>query len=233
MNGVAANRQRRGVAGSVLNIGVIYGLGFLHREKDELYAGLEREGYPPISERDLHHMFLEAIALGRPKPAVTHRPGDFVDLTTGLNRFNFNQAVDNELHWHRDPRFSHFTVDDKDEDVSNEKQTGNTENSSTKQLTNLIGDQFVTAEAIGQQLVVAFSQRLATLLHLGDGSNGSTHIRSDSSLMELGVDSLVAVEARTWLWRTTGRDVPVMRILGAASINRCESFFYLSLIPLS
>ncbi|KAL1897988.1 Type I Iterative PKS [Sporothrix stenoceras] len=220
MNGMAANRQRRGVAGSVLNIGVIYGLGFLHREKNDLYAGLEREGYPPISERDLHHMFLEAVALGRPKPGVIPRPEDFVDLTTGLNRYNPNQAADNELHWHRDPRFSHFTVDDKNEDASGKKQAGSTENSSTKQLTDLISDQSATAEAISQQLVVAFSERLATLLHLGDGSDGAARIQGDSSLMELGVDSLVAVETRTWLWRTTGRDVPVMKILGAASIDK-------------
>lgn len=231
MNGVAANRQRRGVAGSVLNIGVIYGLGFLHREKDQLYAGLEREGYPPISERDLHHMFLEAIALGRPKPGGALRPDDFVDLTTGLNRFNPNQAADNELHWHRDPRFSHFTVDASDEDSSAGKQSGSAENSSAKQLADLIGDKSATAEAIGQQLVIAFSERLATLLHLDAGGDGTNRIRSDSSLMELGVDSLVAVETRTWLWRTTARDVPVMKILGAASIDR-RKYYHRALFSL-
>ncbi|KJR84205.1 polyketide synthase [Sporothrix schenckii 1099-18] len=226
MNGLAANRQRRGVAGSVLNIGVIYGLGFLQREKEELYAGLERERYPPISERDLHHMFLEAIALGRPKPGRAARPEDFIDLTTGLSRFNPHQTADNEVHWHRDPRFSHFTVDDDSEYGSNEKQSGSSENSSAKQLADLIGGEAATAEVIGQQLAIAFSERLATLLHVGpstsaDGSNdGAGRIRSDSSLMELGVDSLVAVEMRAWLWRMTSRDVPVMKILGAASINR-------------
>lgn len=242
MNGIAANRQRRGVAGSVLNIGVIYGLGFLHREKDELYAGLEREGYPPISERDLHHMFLEAIALGRPKSDATARTADFIDLTTGLSRYNPHQAADDEMHWHRDPRFSHFTIEENNEETSNEKQAGSTENSSTKQLTDLIGDKTATAEAVGQQLVIAFSERLATLLHLrpaasGDtGNDSTTRIRSDSSLMELGVDSLVAVETRTWLWRTTGRDVPVMKILGAASIDRRKcfpSFFFIFLFPVA
>ncbi|KAI0145137.1 hypothetical protein GGR57DRAFT_480906 [Xylariaceae sp. FL1272] len=62
INGLAANSRRRGLAGSVLNIGVIYGLGSLQREKGKLYTGLEREGHPPISERNNHHMFLEAIA---------------------------------------------------------------------------------------------------------------------------------------------------------------------------
>lgn len=104
MNGLAASRRRRGLPGSVLNIGVIYGLGFLHREKDGLYSGLEREGYPPTSERDLHHMFVEAIAAGHPSSPV-------YDITTGLRRF---PAHDPTLAWHHDPRFSHFTRRDND-----------------------------------------------------------------------------------------------------------------------
>ncbi|CAK7211446.1 Type I Iterative PKS [Sporothrix curviconia] len=231
MNGIAASRQRRGVAGFALNIGVIYGLGFLHREKEQLYAGLEREGYPPISERDLHHMFLEAIARGRPKKDEAARNRPIIDLTAGLSRFNPHQSPDDALHWHKDPRFSHYTIEDNATLGSGRgggKDTGGADNSCTKQLLDIIGDETATSEAIGPRLVVALSERLATLLHLGPttGSGGSSdntaggQIRSDSSMVELGVDSLVAVEMRTWLWRTTGRDVPVMKILGAASIGR-------------
>ncbi|CAK7201713.1 putative secondary metabolism biosynthetic enzyme [Sporothrix eucalyptigena] len=227
MNGIAANRQRRGVAGFALNIGVVYGLGFLHREKEELYAGLEREGYPPISERDLHHMFLEAIAYGRLKSDEAARKRYIIDLTAGLSRFNPHQAPEDVLHWHKDPRFSHYTIqeDEAGSGGSSGKDAGAT-NSSTKQLLDAVNDEKVTAEAIGPKLVAAFSERLATLLHLGPatGDNSSSgsggHIRSDSNMIELGVDSLVAVEMRTWLWRTTSLDVPVMKILGAASIDR-------------
>ncbi|CAK7240706.1 MAG: putative secondary metabolism biosynthetic enzyme [Sporothrix thermara] len=236
MNGVAANRQRRGVAGSVLNIGVVYGLGFLHREKGELYAGLEREGYPPISERDLHHMFLEAIAYGRPKTDAVARDRPIVDFTAGLSRFDPHQAPEDALHWHKDPRFSHFTIHDNEASGSGRasgKAGGGADNSSTQQLLDAIGDETATAETISPRLVSALSERLATLLHLdlvtssGDAANSDSNkngnggsIRGDSSMIELGVDSLVAVEMRTWLWRTTGRDVPVMKILGAASIDR-------------
>ncbi|CAK7213230.1 Type I Iterative PKS [Sporothrix bragantina] len=231
MNGIAANRQRRGVAGSALNIGVVYGLGFLFREKEELYAGLEREGYPPISERDLHHMFLEAIAYGRPKADETARNRPLIDLTAGLSRFNPHQAPEDALHWHEDPRFSHFTI--KDDEASGSGRSGGKDvgagNSSLNQLLGAISDETAAVESIGPLLVAGLSERLATLLHLGSAagsedptnSNGNGgQIRSDSSLMELGVDSLVAVEMRTWLWRTTGRDVPVMKILSSASIDK-------------
>ncbi|EPE09337.1 hybrid nrps pks [Ophiostoma piceae UAMH 11346] len=215
MNGLAANRQRRGVAGSVLNIGVIYGLGFLHREKGELYAGLEREGYPPISERDLHHMFLEAIRQGRPKTRAADRAKPIVDLTTGLSRYDPNQSPENVLHWHNDPRFSHFTVRGTDS-IDTAVDGKAADNSSIKLLTDMIIHASAPADVIGQQIVVAFIERLSTLLHL----NGGSAIRGDNNLAELGVDSLVAVETRTWLWRTTGQDVPVMRILGSPSINK-------------
>ncbi|KAH7021066.1 LOW QUALITY PROTEIN: uncharacterized protein B0I36DRAFT_424926 [Microdochium trichocladiopsis] len=94
MNGLAANRRKRGLTGSVLNIGVIYGLGFLHREKRELYAGLEREGYPPISEHDVHHMVLEAVVAGRPNP---HSDQPY-DIVTGLSRFKRDDPNHNSPH---------------------------------------------------------------------------------------------------------------------------------------
>ncbi|CAK7265004.1 Type I Iterative PKS [Sporothrix epigloea] len=231
MNGIAADRQRRGVAGFALNIGVIYGLGFLHREKGNLYAGLEREGYPPISERDLHHMFLEAIAYGRPKANQTTHNQAITDLTAGLSRFNPQQAPEDALHWHKDPRFSHFTIDD-DASKSNGRPGGKAASekihSSLKRLLDVINEETSTADAISLLLVTALSERLARLLHLDpaqgsdtadNSSSNGRHIRSDSSMVELGVDSLVAVQVRTWLWRTTGRDVSVMKVLGAPSID--------------
>lgn len=231
MNGIADNRQRRGVAGFALNIGVIYGLGFLHREKGNLYAGLEREGYPPISERDLHHMFLEAIVYGRPKADQTTHNQTITNLAVGLGPFNSQQVLEDALHWHKDPRFSHFTIDD-DESKSNgrlgSKAASEAIHSSLERLLDVINEETSTVEAISLQLVAALSERLARLLHVDpakgsdDGDNSSNdcgHIRSDSSMVELGVDSLVAVQVRTWLWRTTGRDVSVMKILGAPSVG--------------
>ncbi len=250
MNGVAMERQRRGLAASVINIGVIYGLGFLHREKSNLYAGLEREGYPPISERDLHHMILEAIAHGRPSSTCSTSANDhdkyIIDLTTGLNRFDPTQSVDAALHWHSDPRFSHHTIDQKDDGTGNFANRGRlyhhegaddaSGNNSMWRLLAVVARHTATADEIADALAAAFSERLATILHLGpvtDGDAGIVRgICSDSSPSELGVDSLVAVETRSWLWRTTGRDVPVMRILGTPSIFKRGYYHSQSLLLL-
>lgn len=213
MNGLAASRRSRGLPGMALNIGVIYGLGFLHREKDELYAGLEREGYPPISERDVHHMFLEAIVAGRPpKPQLpgttskTQRPA--YDITTGLSRFRVNGP--NPLHWHLDSRFSHFTLASG---TSDDVDDGAGQKQSVKEML----DQAETVEAATEVLYEAFATHLEGLLQL---PKGSAH--GENSISELGVDSLVAVDIRSWFYRATETDVGVMKILASNSITKRE-----------
>jgi NADP-dependent 3-hydroxy acid dehydrogenase YdfG len=198
MNGLAASRRQRGLAGSVLNIGVLYGFGFLHREKRGLYEGLEREGYPPISERDVHHMFVEAIKAGRPTP------GQIYDITTGLRRF---PAHDPRLNWHCDPRFSHFTCREEESDA--DTVPGGEKRKSLKQLI----EEAETKEEIVDILVHGFVARLQSLLHLADGN-----VTSEHSIVELGVDSLAAVDIRTWFWKTLGQDVAIMKFLGGCTI---------------
>lgn len=45
------------------------------------------------------------------------------------------------------------------------------------------------------------------------------NIDLDAPLIQLGVDSLVAVEIRTWFLKEIGADIPVLKILGGASIS--------------
>ncbi|KAL8330854.1 hypothetical protein RB593_001687 [Gaeumannomyces tritici] len=202
MNGLAADRRRRGLAASVLNIGVIYGLGFLHREREGLYAGLEREGYPPISERDLHHMFVEAVVAGRPGADGPEA------LTTGLSRYRVGDP--NQLHWHRDPRFCHFTTTAGGEAAAGPGQSAG--DGSPRQRV----EQARGADEVRAVVLAELVARLEAVLRLPAGSVAA----QDDSVSGLGVDSLMAVELRAWLHRATGRDVPVMKILSAPSIAR-------------
>ncbi|KAI0376249.1 beta-ketoacyl synthase domain-containing protein [Hypomontagnella monticulosa] len=208
MNGVCGQRRREGLTASVLNIGVIYGLGFLQRERGELYAGLEREGYPPISERDIHHMFLEAVITGRDAQERWLNDGDVaeqspIDLTTGLSRFD--PADPNLLHWQQDPRFSHYTRQDVETTGAAAAQT----HKSLKETLTVLAD----PEAIARTIQEALTERLQTLLRLP-----AEAISPCQSISELGVDSLVAVEIRGWIFKTVGTDVSVIKLLGNTSI---------------
>ncbi|GKT49735.1 PKS-NRPS hybrid synthetase psoA [Colletotrichum spaethianum] len=200
MNGLAANRRLRGLAGSVLNIGVIYGLGLLHRERTDIYAFLEKDGYPPISERDIHHMFLEAIVAGRPLD------GQIYDITTGLSRYSANR--EELLHWQKDPRFSHFTYDDSEE-------AGEGEGEGKQSLKERIKGVEGGVDEVARVLTEGFARYLEVVLGQGEGS-----VKGEHSVGELGMDSLVAVEVRSWFWKVVERDVSVMKILGSASVAK-------------
>lgn len=219
MNGLATSRRRRGLPGSALNIGVIYGLGFLHRERDELYTGLERDGYPPVSERDIHHMFLEAVVAGRPDTHSAAAGAVVEDITTGLRRYRIDDP--SPLHWHRDPRFSHYTRDDDDDaDNGDGNGTAAEENGAPGAVRQLL-DAAPTAREAAAALTTAMARRLEGMLRLPSGGVGP-----DSAVAELGVDSLAAVEVRSWIWAAAGRDVAVMKILGARSIGLREFFSF-------
>ncbi|KAK4141935.1 Nonribosomal peptide synthetase 14 [Dichotomopilus funicola] len=210
MNGLAAGRRKRGLCATAINIGVIYGLGFLNREKEELYQGLEREGYPAISERDLHHMFVEAIVAGRPSNTDQGEQGIY-DIVTGLRRFEAGRPT---LHWHRDPRFGHFVTYNTSDDTTN--PTSGTEIPIKKR----IADPSHTQASLTTLLTEAFVTQLTTQLHL-DSSSGA--VTPEHSLAELGADSLAAVDLRNWAWRVLGLDVAVMKVLGAATVKGlCE-----------
>lgn len=204
MNGLAANRRRRGLSGSVLNIGVIYGLGLLARERQHIYTALERDGYPPISERDIHHMFLEAIEAGRPVP------GQIMDLTTGLARYQVGDP--NPQHWHLDERFSHFTKNAQIDPVAPMDDSG-----APASVQALI-QKAKCLEDIVCAIQPALCSRMDAILQLPGGT-----VRPDSSIAELGVDSLAAVDIRQWFYNIVGQNVAVMKILGASSIaNLCQ-----------
>ncbi len=56
---------------------------------------------------------------------------------------------------------------------------------------------------------------LAATLHLGD----SVSIDATASLIDLGLDSLLALDLRRRLRRTVGHSAPVARMLGGITVN--------------
>lgn len=211
MAGLAAQRRKRGLAASVLDIGMVVGIGYINRvEGAEIYANLRRQGYRPISERDIHHMFVEAVAAGR-APVHGSKPGAS-QLTTGLQRVNRSQ--DSELAWHSDPRMSHHTTVDSGGGSGAEASGSGGASQTVKDLVR----NSQTKENIAETLQTSFSAQLELMLRLPPDS-----VNKDVPIIDLGVDSLVAVEVRTWFLKEVERDMPVLKILGGDSVATiCE-----------
>ena len=220
MNGLACNRRQRGLAACAINFGVMYGIGLLHRDNmKSVYSSLEREGYPPVSERDIHAMIVEAIAAGRPEAPLTgpiqlDDPYTGTDLTCGLRRYDPTNVF---LHWHRDPRFSHFTTDNNDEASSadggehNRCQQG-------RLVDALLAAR--TADEAADHVLGGFRAHLHGVLRIPED-----RVTRDHAMSELGLDSLSAVEIRRWIFKNLAVDTPVIKILGAGNVGRCKFFF--------
>lgn len=195
LTSLAAQRRKRGVAASVIDIAMLMGFGYLWRRQDAaLESQMRKLGYMALSETDFHAIFAEAIVAGRPhsiQNPVIH---------TGL-------AMSSDAPWCQTPRFCHY-VSSKTQERKAEKQ---------KDAVLNIREQLVNTCDDGEILLVlgaAFSRKLGIMLQIS-----SNDIDQDMPLVSLGIDSLVAVEIRAWFLKELLVDVPVLKILGGATLT--------------
>jgi len=106
MVGLALQRRARNLPASVIDLGMIIGIGFIQRTEASEGIGtiqsiLRKLDYMPVSERDLHHILAEAILVGKSDESP--------EILTGLE--THKTASGNRPFWHRNPRFSHLIAD--------------------------------------------------------------------------------------------------------------------------
>lgn len=197
MHSLARQRRNRGVAASVMDIAMLLGVGYVARSLDQYESQMKQYSYMAISEPEFHNIFAAAILSGR--PGSGHSP----EIITGV-------GPDADAPWTRDPRFSHF--------VCHEQKTAEVAeavNSSGNVLSQLA--QSESGEALNI-LESAFSTKVELMLQLQPGS-----MDTQAPLVRVGIDSLVAVELRSWFLRELDIDMPVLKFLNGASVsNICK-----------
>ncbi|KAF2431623.1 putative hybrid NRPS/PKS enzyme [Tothia fuscella] len=199
MVSLAAQRRKRGLAGSVIDIGAIVGTGYLTREVSQSVQDyLHKAGYMWMSEVEFLHVFAEGVVAGKSNNPHGH------EVASGLRMV---KGAEKDIVWYNNPRFQHCVLN-KDsavvvDDGSNSTLPIKAQLSEAKD-----------AEAIFDILIVAFSSKLQNALLL----------EHDLSLLErtaddLGIDSLVAVAIRSWFLKELDVDMPVMKILGGSTVE--------------
>ncbi|KAI1416801.1 hybrid PKS-NRPS PsoA [Hypoxylon sp. FL1857] len=194
MSSLAAQRRKRGVAASVIHIAMLLGFGFLATQDGKQESHLRKMGYLPISEPEFHTIFAEAVRCGRPSSGLNH------ELITGLGG-----ATD--VPWRQFSRFSHHS--------SRVREAAQEDPRKTDDLT----IQGQLAEVRGTQQAVStleswFSKRLGRILQIPDDK-----IETSSSLISLGIDSLIAVEIRNLFLKELAVDIPTLSLLGGATLT--------------
>lgn len=210
MAGLAKSRRKRGLAASTMSIGVVAGVGYLARTKGgNEHEHAKRRNVMTISEDELHTIFAEAIVAGRPDS------GHDTELVTGLDGSIDTSTTpkDTLSAWLSDPRVSHLIFDKGKETLQL--------NMPVKAALVTLKQQLASSPSkleSSATLVHAFSTKLERVLLLQENTVFET-----IALVEMGVDSLLAVEIRSWFVTELGVDMPVLRILGGASVLELSS----------
>ncbi|KAL2071876.1 hypothetical protein VTL71DRAFT_13111 [Oculimacula yallundae] len=203
-------RRGRGLAGSVIDLSRIAGVGYVDREVKSLKMSekqLKRlmNVSMPMSEPDLHQVFAEAIVSGRPDSGLKS------ELISGIRTLTIEE--DSRVYWAAQVKFSHF--------VRIQEQEGGEKGSKVTKIP--VRKLLQAAKSPEQVLTIlrnAFIAKLNASLNLSDGDS----IDGNTPLIELGLDSLVAVDIRTWFLQELKVDLPVLKILGGASAMDLISF---------
>lgn len=203
MCALAANRRKRGLNAVALNGGAIIGAGYITRETDRaLDLTVEKMALMRLSEEDFHQMIAEAIESGHvgcPNGA---------EITTGL----LDIAPDsvNIPKWYRNPKFARFIVQHS---ASNEDRREQTAAASIQEL--------LQACKTRQDLTLVVDQSFASQLRkllLTPADVPDEEMLSKRST-ELGLDSLVAVDLRSWFMKSFKVSIPVLKIMGSDTMS--------------
>lgn len=198
LSSAAARRRKRGLAASCINISAVTGVGFIARAARESDYAISKIMFMPVSEQDLHQQYAEAIIAGHPSSTSSF------EITTGMP---YNDPENREhIPFIDDPRLAFYKLPERNNLASANSAAGRPVKEALAEATTLEQAEQIIHQAIAEKL------RTALQLPAEDSMEG------DVPLIDQGVDSLVAVTLRTWFSKELGLDVPVLKVLGGASI---------------
>ncbi|OOQ90641.1 putative hybrid NRPS/PKS enzyme [Penicillium brasilianum] len=206
MSALAANRRKRGLAASVINIGAIVGNGYVTRELTQAQQlSLRSYGNVWMSEQDFHQIFAEAVVSSPPDSQLGF------EIMTGLRLVDGNG--EDRTTWFENPKFQHLILHE-----GGTLAAGGTNSTVSAPVKVLLHDA-TTHEAVADSLRVSFLAKLCVMLQFSPEEAQQRFTTLDHSADDLGIDSLVAVEIRTWFLKELSVDVPVLKILGGSTLG--------------
>ncbi|KJZ71435.1 hypothetical protein HIM_09159 [Hirsutella minnesotensis 3608] len=194
--GLAAQRRERGLAATALHCGAIIGAGYMARESSKaLDLTVSKMAMMHLSEEDYHQLFVEAIDAGHadsPEPA---------ELTTGFLDIQANSA--NNPRWQSNPTFESFVI----------HQSGVQEDKDGKKAGASVQNRLQACQSQQDVLDVVketFAAQLRYELQMTTPDDDLMAMRGN----EMGLDSLISVDIRSWLLKDFGVSIPVLKIMG-------------------
>lgn len=202
MASLVEGRRKRGLAGSVINLAGIFGIGYIARTDRVFIDHLIKMGYSNLSEWDFLQFFAESVNAGVPNEGSGHDH----EISSSLRPYDPNRDK-NPPAWLDIPRFCYYR---RSTALSSGQEDGKKE-SMRSQL-----KEQKTKEDVYKVILAGLTAVLYK--HLGLRSEDN-NILPHTRLVELGIDSLIAVDMRVWFSKELGLDMPVLKLLGGASVD--------------
>ncbi|KAJ5587845.1 lovastatin nonaketide synthase [Penicillium hispanicum] len=198
LTALAGQRRSQGLAASVMDLGAVLGLGYVTRSGTFTGDDIDAFGGYPIAESDLREHFAEAVLASPVGEDSNH------EIISGVREVD--PILDDRVPWINNPRMSHLVVD-KEAQIA-----GGHDDKKSLPLKEQLRDA-KTIQETHKIILDALTDRLLVILQLpSDG------LAIPVPLVELGVDSLVAVEIRSWFMKKLSVEVPVLKVLGGSTM---------------
>ncbi|KAJ2990480.1 hypothetical protein NUW58_g2929 [Xylaria curta] len=155
-----------------------------------------------LSEQDFRQLFAEAIFAGQPENGASP------ELSTGLMMIDNSDDSKKNITWFYNPMFQHCIKENQDGELVSDGQKGRG-----------VPVKAQLQEAINPAEVYeiihdAFSAKLRLTLQIEE-SRPIVDLTADT----LGIDSLFAVDIRSWFIKELQIEIPVLKILGGATVG--------------
>nr|P9WET7.1 RecName: Full=Reducing polyketide synthase Preu2; AltName: Full=biosynthesis protein Preu2 [Preussia isomera]UNY67714.1 polyketide synthase Preu2 [Preussia isomera] len=216
MAGLANYRRDMGLAASVVHLGHVAGVGYITRMSQARGVVMEdarKHGLLPISERDLHQIYAEAVLAS---PADSGRNPEIITGFPELTSDMLESSV-----WGKQPIFTHLvTAGTRPSTIVQPKPHLSVRERLNNQLSSTITSAPEKAESSSHDIIRnGLVERLSVLLQVD-----VKQIDEDISLLDMGIDSLVASEIGSWARKELRVQIPHSMIFGGASVANIVDF---------
>ncbi|KAF7585621.1 hypothetical protein BBP40_010428, partial [Aspergillus hancockii] len=208
MSGLIQQRREKALVGSILALGMVVDAGYFARQGKEMIQHMVQQGYTPLCESDLHHAFNEAIAAGAPEAQESP------EIYIGLQMRDRQIGQDGQMPWLSNPLLSHFTTNGA---RVSEGQSVDRQDSPSILATVQPPQVSEPGQSAYEALLERLSGKVESMLQL-PARTLSVH----TPLLDLGCDSLLAIEIQTWFAKELDTHIVPMDALQGTVAELCE-----------
>ncbi|TIC97276.1 Lovastatin diketide synthase mokB [Colletotrichum higginsianum] len=204
---LAQHRRAQGKPATTIDLGMVKSMGYVAEAGQSISERLVRIGYKALHEEDVL-LLLEKAILSPSPPSSSSDPSQGV-VVTGINTSRGSHW--SESRWIQEARFAGLKY--REAPVQGSRVAGSSSQQGHDDIRGELGRAASYDEAMGVVLR-EMSRKLMRMFGLAEDD-----MSASKSLTSIGVDSLVAIELRTWITSQLNVDVPIFELMEGNTVT--------------